>query len=137
MTTQNAGYFQRTSRIRKTARIWSLVIIALGMVIIIAEIVEAFLNPELINSYPWYENLIPMTLFLAVVGLALAWRWEIFGSVLSIICVVSNYVMYIVFGGSGRGLLVVPLILLPVLIPGILFLISSLRTERGSKQSYA
>jgi hypothetical protein len=137
MTTQYADYDKTTSRIRKTARIWSLVIFAFALVIFIAEIVEAWMNPELINSYPWYENLMPMTMSLAVIGLALAWRWEVFGSVLSIICIIANYVMYIAFGGSGRGLYVVPLISLPILIPGILFLISWLRTERFTRQEIA
>jgi len=137
MSTSVSDYDKTTNTIRKIARIWSLVIFAIALIILIAEIIEAWLNPELINSYPWYENLIPMTLFLAVVGLSLAWRWEVFGSVLCIICIVANYVMYIAFGGSGRGLYVVPLILLPVFIPGILFLIGWLRSERVSSHGMA
>ncbi|MBE9474628.1 MAG: hypothetical protein IMY85_07025 [Chloroflexi bacterium] len=51
------------------------------------------MNPQLIGTYPWYENLIPLSLFPGVIGLALAWRWEGFGSVLSIVCVIANYLM--------------------------------------------
>lgn len=134
MTAHEDSFTLTTNKIRKTARIWSLVIFAIALVIFIAEIIEAWLNPELINSYPWYENLIPLTLGLAVVGLAVAWWWELYGSLLSIVCIIANYVMYIAFGGSGRGLLVVPLILLPVLIPGILFLISWMRSDRLTNQ---
>ena len=75
------------------------------------------MNPKLISTYPLYENLIPLSLFLGVIVLALSWYWEGFGSVLSIVGVIGNYVMYIAFGGRGRGLYVVPIILLPVLIP--------------------
>jgi hypothetical protein len=137
MQTIESSYEEKTNRFRRIARSWSVVIIILGTFVIIMEFLEAWMNPDLIGTYPWYENLIPITLFLAVIGLALAWRWEVFGSVLCIICIVANYVMYIAFGGSGRGLFVVPLILLPVLIPGILFLISWLRTQSISNQGIA
>ncbi len=137
MQTIESSYEEKTNRFRRIARSWSVVIIILGTFVIIMEFLEAWMNPGLIGTYPWYENLIPITLFLAVIGLALAWRWEVFGSVLCIICIVANYVMYIAFGGSGRGIYVVPLILLPVLIPGILFLISWLRTQSISNQRIA
>lgn len=130
MNSSNFDFEKTTDTIRKIARIWSLVILALALIILIAEILESLLNKGSTGTYPWYENLIPMTLFLGVVGLGLAWRWEGFGSVLTIVCVIANYVMYIAFGGQGRGLFVVPIILLPVLIPGVLFLISWLRTQR-------
>ncbi len=137
MSTTLSEYSRKTNTIRKIARIWSLVIFALGSIIFIGEIVSAFLNPGVTGDYPWFENLIPFTLILGVIGLALAWRWEAFGSILSIVCMIANYLMYIAFGGQGRGLLVVPLILLPVLIPGILFLISWLRTEQISDPQIA
>jgi len=137
MNTSVSDYDKTTNTIRKIARIWSLVIFALALIILIAEIIEAWMNPELIDTYPWYENLIPLSLSLGVIGLALAWRWEGFGCVLTIVCVISNYVMYIAFGGRGRGLYVAPLILFPVLIPGILFLISWLRTDRDISPKFA
>ena len=130
MSTELSEYSRKTNTIRKTARIWSLVIFVLATIIFIAEIFGAWLNPGVTENYPWYENLIPLTLFLGVIGLILALRWEAFGSILAIVCVIANYIMYIAFGGEGRGLFVVPLILLPILIPGVLFLISWLRTER-------
>ena len=137
MISENLNYDKTTNTIHKIARIWSLVIFALALIIFIAETIEAWMNPELFGTYPWYENLIPLSLSLGVIGLALAWRWEGFGSVLSIVCVIGNYVMYIAFGGSGRGLYFVPLILLPVLIPGNLFLISWLRTDRDTSPRFA
>jgi hypothetical protein len=138
MNDTKTNYERTTNIIRKIARIWSIVIIALVLFIFIAEIIGTFVADQSMNEpYPWYENLIPLTIFLSVVGLAIAWRWEGLGSVLCIFFVVANYVMYVAFGGSDRGLYIVPLILSPILIPGILFLVSWLRTERGSKQSYA
>lgn len=49
----------------------------------------------------------------------------------------SQTIMYIAFGGQGSGFLVVPLILIPVLVPEILFLISWLRTGRVSDPQIA
>lgn len=137
MGTNQDTYSHNTNRIRKIARIWSLVIFVFALIILIAEILGTFLNPGVNADYPWYENLIPFSLFLGVIGLVLAWRWEAFGSILSILCVTANYIMYIAFGGQGRGLLVVPLILLPVLISAILFLTSWWRTERISDPQIA
>jgi hypothetical protein len=137
MNSENSNYHKTTNTIRKIARIWSLVIFALALIIFIAEIIEAWMNPDLIGTYPWYENLIPLSLSLGVIGFAIAWRWEGFGSVLSIFCVIGNYVMYIAFGGRRRGLYEVPLILLPVFIPAILFLISWLRTDRDTSPRFA
>jgi len=59
-----------TATIRRIARIWSAIIIGLGVLVFIMEVIEAF-SIEL-DPYPFYENLIPFTLFLGVAGLALA-----------------------------------------------------------------
>ena len=138
MDDSNSNYERTTNLIRKIARIWSIVIIALTLFILIAEIIGTFVPVQSMNEpYPWYENLIPLSLVLSVVGLAIAWRWEGFGSVLCIFFVIATYVMYVAFVGNERGLYIVPLILSPILIPGTLFLVYWLRTNRGSKQSYA
>jgi hypothetical protein len=129
MTTQTAAYSQTTSRLRKISRLWSLVIIAIALFIFVVEIIESSLKPQLSADYPRYENLIPLSLFLGVIGLGLAWRWERFGSLLTIISLLATFGMYVAFGGSGRGLLVVPLILLPILVPAILFIICWQRTQ--------
>jgi len=52
MNTENSNYDQTTNTIRKIARIWSLVIFALALIIIIAEIIEAWLNPGLVGLIP-------------------------------------------------------------------------------------
>ena len=137
MDDSNSNYERTTNLIRKIARIWSIVIIALTLFILIAEIIGTFVPVQSMNEpYPWYENLIPLSLVLSVVGLVIAWRWEGFGSVLCVFFVIATYVMYLAFVRSDRGIYIVPIILLPILIPGILFLVSWLRSDRVSKQSY-
>jgi hypothetical protein len=54
MNDANNDYTKTTNKIRKIARIWSLVIFALAAIILAAEIIEAWMNPKLIDSYPWY-----------------------------------------------------------------------------------
>ena len=118
-----------TRRLRKVARLWSLVIIALGVLIFIMEILE-LLGSEAgrAQAYPWFENLIPLTLFTAVIGLGLAWRWEGLGAVIAILSLIINMGVYLMTGRDQ--VLAVMLILTPILIPGVLFLICWWR-ERG------
>ena len=127
---ENAVHDERvTHLIRKMARIWSAIIIGFGVIIFVAEIFEAF-SSEL-NPYPWYENLIPVTLFTAVVGLALAWRWEGPGGAITIISLALNVGIYLVTGREAVGMVV--LILTPILIPGVLFLVCWYRLNKKSR----
>jgi hypothetical protein len=105
--------------IRRIARIWSVIVIGFGILIFIGEVIEAA-TTELV-PYPFYENIIPFTLLTAVVGLALAWRWEGLGAIVNIVSVIINFVTYLFTGREAW--VVVLLILTPVLIPGILFLV--------------
>lgn len=118
--------------IRRIARVWSILIIVIGIVIFIGEIVEFYgRDPALVQPYPWYENLIPLAMITGVLGLALAWRWEGLGSIITIVSVLINlFIFYVVIGGRGQYPWIVALISLPVLIPGILFLVCWVRSQR-------
>ena len=48
-----------THLIRRVARIWSIIIIGLGILIFIMEIIES--STIELEPYPFYENLIPFT----------------------------------------------------------------------------
>lgn len=76
MNTTLSEYSRKTNMMRKIARVWSLVIFAIGSTIFIAEFLAALLNPGVTGDYPWNENLIPYILILWVIGLALVWRWD-------------------------------------------------------------
>ncbi|MCJ7701897.1 MAG: hypothetical protein MUO62_09960 [Anaerolineales bacterium] len=105
--------------LRKTARIWSVVIIGLGVLVFIAEIFEA--STAELDPYPWFENLIPLTLFLSVLGLALAWRYEGIGAAVTLGAALANLLLYIATGRTQVG--VVALVLAPIVLPGLLFLV--------------
>ena len=118
-----------TTLIRRIARIWSLIIIGLGILVFIAEIIEAATTE--LAPYPSYENLIPFTLFLSVVGLAVAWRWEGLGGAITVLSVLGNLFVYLLTGRGAVGIVI--MILTPILIPGILFLVCWLRSRGRQK----
>ena len=112
--------------LRRTARIWSGVIITFGILMFIGEIIES--QSMDLEPYPWFENLIPVALGLAVVGLAVAWKYEGIGGGMAIGFAVVNLLLYIATGRTRVGAVV--LILLPVVVPGLMFLICW-RSSRG------
>jgi hypothetical protein len=118
---------RRITILRKIARIWSVVIIGLGVLLFLAEIFEA--QTAELEPYPWFENLIPVTLFLSVVGLAVAWKWEGIGGGMAVGFAVVNILVYLATGRSRVA--AVALVLAPVVLPGLLFL----TCWRASKQA--
>jgi len=120
----------RTTRIlRRIARIWSIVIIALGLVIFVGEVSGSLQSePGLETPYPWWENLIPLAAFIAILGLAVAFRWEAAGAILTIVMLAFSLLLYIATGRTR--VLQVAFILTPILIPAILYLVCWGR-ERG------
>ena len=122
MSTGQSKSDRLTRVLRIIARIWSLVIIAIGMLILAGEVYGAVTGTQIESPpYPWWENLIPLTLGISILGLAIAWRWEGIGAAVNIGFVALNLVLYIL---TGRGEVVtVMLILAPVVIPGLMFLV--------------
>ena len=120
-----------THTIRRIARIWSIIIIGFGVLMFIAEIIAAFTTES--EPYPFYENLIPFSLGMAVVGLAVAWKWEGVGGAITIISVLVNLGVYLFTGRTAVGAVI--LILTPILIPGILFLVVWFQSRQGLETS--
>jgi hypothetical protein len=123
--------FKTTHTIRRIARIWSIIIIGLGVLMFIAEIIAAFTTES--EPYPFYENIIPFTMFTAVVGLAVAWKWEGVGGAITIISVLANLGVYLLTGRTAVGAVMV--ILIPLMIPGILFLVYWSQSRQGLETS--
>lgn len=110
--------------IRRIARIWSIVILALFLVLIIGH----SLNPE--EPSPTPIEWVGMAFFPigVVIGLILAWKWEGLGGIITIVCVLVFYVwVQIVKGRSGGP---VPAL---VGVPSVLFLIYWLRSRSQMK----
>ena len=107
-----------TTAIKKVARIWSIVIIVFALLILIGEVV----SPHTEADYPWVENLMPISMFLSVLSLGLAWRWELLGGALNIGFYVVNLLLYWAVNSEFLHLAAV-LILGLAIVPGILFLV--------------
>jgi hypothetical protein len=120
MTDRNAKADRATTWLRRIARGWSLAVMGVALLILIGNIVSP--DPYAAESYPPIENLMPLSMLVSVVGLALAWRWEALGGMLNVAGFVANLILFWAIRGEflpwGVAL---PLSL--VLVPGILFLL--------------
>ena len=105
--------------IRRIARTSSVLILGVALVMLIGHLVV----PEPTETdYPPIENLLPVIMFLSVLGLGIAWRWEGLGGAISVGVFVVHLVLYWAIRQRffPLGALAV---LSPILITGILFLV--------------
>ena len=119
------------SRIRRIARICTILYFAILIGIIILEI----LNPH--GGAGWRPRDLVLAAFIpigAFSGMVLAWRWEGLGGVLTTLSVVAFYLAMCFLDGSLPRVGVFGM-LIPLLIPGVLFLISWRLHRRSSFQS--
>ena len=101
-----------------TARIWGLLILLITMLAIISHIISPDTQP---GTYPPAENLIPASIFVSVLGLAVAWKWKLAGALINLGFFSLNLLIYWMIHREFLPLPVV-LVLSPIYIPGILFL---------------
>ena len=126
-----------TKRIRWVARIWSVPIIVFVVVFLIgtlwSELTNAPPDPYAVEDITFVDQLPPIFIAVSTLGLALAWRWEKFGGVFSLVFMVVMYITLLIQGPFPTEFrTLTPYLLgLIVLIPGILFVISGIRS--GSK----
>lgn len=131
MTDRKTETDRTTTWLRRIARGWSLIAIGVALLILIGNIVSP--DPYAVEDYPPVENLMPLSMLVSVLGLALAWRWEGLGGALNVAGFVANLVLFWAIRGEFLPGSVV-LNLSPVLVPGILFLVCWWRSkDRGRK----
>ena len=119
------GGDRTTKRIRSVARIWSLVIIGITLVVLVAYVVVP--DPDA-TDYPPIENLFPLAMGLSVVGLGVAWRWEGLGEAINIGFFLVNLVLYWFIRGIFFPLGGVAILSLTI-VPGIMFLVCWWRSK--------
>jgi hypothetical protein len=139
MTKGNDSPGQRTNWIRWIARIWSLPIIVYALLMLIGYawnwVTTGVVDPYAVEDYPAIEALPPMLLFLGVVGLGIAWRWERLGGMISVVFVLATTVSLLVQGVRTQDFprSAIPyLMTLIVAVPAILFLASWWRSRQRS-----
>ena len=117
--------------VRRIARIWSFLCFGFFVFIIIMEI----LIPH--GGEGWRPRDIALAAFIPVgvfLGMALAWRREGLGGTIITLSVIGFYLAMFILGGDLPQLGVFAM-LIPLIIPGVLFLISWTLHRRPSFQT--
>lgn len=125
-----------TKWIRRIARIWSIPIIAYALMMLIGYTVNwvttGKADPYALEDYPFIENLPPLFMFLAILGLGIAWRSEKLGGIINLIfCLATLPILIIHWPIIQDFRYIVPYILLIIVaFPGILFVVYWWRSEK-------
>ena len=84
MAKSNGSRHQITKWLRRIARIWSFPIIVYALMMFIGYAwswaTTGVADPYVVEEVPFIEALPPILLFVSVIGLGIAWRWEKFHS---------------------------------------------------------
>jgi hypothetical protein len=114
---------------RRIARIWSFPIIVYTLLLLIGYawnwVTIGVADPYVVEDYPPIEALTPILMFLSVLGLAIAWRWELWGGSITVVFQLAALSSLLVQGSITRDFprSAIPYLLSMIMItPGILFL---------------
>ena len=126
-----------TKWIRWIARIWGTVIIGYALILLICYAVNwvtiGTADPHAVEGYPPIENLPPLLMFLSILGLGIAWRWEGLGGAINIVfCLATLPLLLLIRWPITLDLRFVGpyLILMIIVTPGILFLVCWWRSRK-------
>ena len=131
MSMENGGSDSRdrlTKWIRWIARIWSVPIIV-GALLFLAGAAwnlatTGVADPNAVEGYPWTEALPPILMFLSIVGLGIAWRWQRLGAILALVFQLAVMVTLLIQTPLAQDFprTAMPYLLwIIVTIPGVLF----------------
>ncbi|MFA9402562.1 MAG: hypothetical protein ACERKY_05795 [Anaerolineales bacterium] len=123
--------------IRRIARIWSFPIIVFALIMFAGYtwswVTTGTADPYAVEDVSLVESLPPILMFLSVLGLGIAWRWERWGGTISLLFLLATIVVLLIQGPITQELsrAAVPYLMsLVIAIPGILFLVSWWRSSR-------
>ena len=129
---------RKTVLIRRIARIWGTVIVVFALLMFIGYawswVTTGEADPYAEDDYPFIENIPPIFLFIAIMGLGIAWRWEGAGGIINLIfCLATLPILLIQWPITREIRFIMPyLLLIMVAIPGILFLVCWHRSRKGT-----
>ncbi len=126
-----------TKWIRWIARIWSFPIIVYSLIMFTGYtwnwLTTGTADPYAVEDYPLIEALPPILMFLSVLGLGIAWRWERLGGAISLLFLLATLVSLLSQGPTAQDFyrLAIPFLMsLVIAIPGILFLVYGWRSRK-------
>ena len=119
-----------TKWIRLIARIWSSPIIVYALIMLtgyawnLVTIGKA--DPYTVEGYPLIEAIPPILMFVSVLGLGIAWRWERFGGAITLVFIFAVLLLLLIQRPITHDFYrsAIPYLMSMVIaIPGILFLV--------------
>jgi len=126
-----------TKWMRRIARIWSAPIIIYSLMMFAGYawdwVTTGTADPYAVEGYPFVEALPPILMFLGVLGLAIAWRWERLGGAINLVFLLAVIVLLLITRPltDDFSRAVIPyLMTIVVAIPGILFLVYWRRSRK-------
>ena len=126
-----------TKRMRRIARIWSVPIIAYSLMQLIGTVWNwvtiGTADPYAVEGYPPSEALPPILMFLSVLGLGIAWRWERLGGAITLgfeLAVLLLLLMQRPITQDYHRWAIPYSLSMVIVIPGILFLVCGWRSRR-------
>lgn len=120
-----------TKWMRWIARIWGTLIIGVALLFLVGYawnwVTTGVADPYAVEGYPPIENWPPRLVFLSVLGLALAWRWEGWGGAMAILSQLVNLPLLLIHWPIAQGFpryLVAPYgVWMAIVVPAALFLV--------------
>ena len=126
-----------TKWMRRIARIWSAPIIVYSLMMFAGYawnwVTTGTADPYAVEGYPFVEALPPILMFLGVLGLAIAWRWERLGGAINLVFLLAVIVLLLITRPltDDFSRAVIPyLMTIVIAIPGILFLVYWRRSRK-------
>ncbi len=126
-----------TKWIRRIARIWSFPIIVYSLIMLTGYawnwMTIGKSDPYAVEGYPLVEELPPILMFLSVLGLGIAWRWERLGGEINLVFTLAVILLLLTTRPITQDFYrsAIPLAMsLVIAVPGILFLVSWRRSRR-------
>jgi len=126
-----------TKRIHWIARIWSFPIIVYSLIMLSGYawnwVTIGKPDPYAVESYPLIEALPPILMFLSVLGLGIAWRYEGFGGAITLVFLFAVLLLLLIQRPINHDFYrsAIPYLMSMVIaIPGILFLVCCWRSKR-------
>jgi hypothetical protein len=130
MAKANGGRDRVTKWIRWIARIWSLPLVVSALLMFVGYawnwVTLGVADPNAVEDYPPIEALPPIFMFLSVLGLGIAWRWERLGGIIVIVfqLAVLSFLLFQRPITHDFPRFAAPYLLsMIVTIPGVLFLV--------------
>jgi len=130
MANVNDSSDRGTKLIRRIARIWSAPIILYSLMMLSGYawnwLTIGKADPYAVEGYPFIEAVPPILMFLSVLGLAIAWRWERLGGAINLVFLLGVIVVLLITRPLTDDLsfvLIPYLMTIVIAIPGILFLV--------------